>query len=335
MATLRDVARLAGVSLATASRVVNGYKNVRESTRQQVLKVMRDLNYSYEYRDHARKNITIGVLVSKDTGNNLFQHPTVHSVIMGVIQCCNDKKIMNTMLLIDVENPQCGKQLINKPLNAYILIGTSKKEEDLLIPLLQGLRVPFVVVNRWFEYRHISYVNVDDYNTIREATLRMIDQGHRTLAFANGRKGMRNSIERLEGFRTACKQKDIAINDEWIFHGNYDEENGYQVAETIAKLTERPTLIMTSSDIIAIGIIKGLKIHGIKVPDEVSVVGFGDIPTAVFFQPSLTTIRMPSVELGIEAVEVVMQMINKPIIHHIKFAMDCEFIERESTRRIE
>jgi LacI family transcriptional regulator len=332
MATLRDVAKLAGVSLSTASRVVNGYCNVREETRQRILAVIRDLNYTYEYREHSRKNITIGVLVSKETGVNIYHHPTVHTVTMGIVQQCNDEKVMNSMVLFDCEKPD-HDMLFAQGISAYILVGTSQKEEDMVIPLLRAHAIPFVVVNRWLAHRHISYVNVDDYNAIREATLHMIDQGHLSLGFANGRKEMRNSAQRLDGFYAACKQKGIDIHEEWIFHGNYDENNGHEAAMRIADMAARPELMMTSSDIIAIGLIRGLQERGIRVPEDLSVVGFGDVPMSAYFRPALTTIRMPSLQLGIEAVKAVVRLMETPVIHHIKLAMDCELIERDSTRR--
>lgn len=331
MATLRDVARLADVSLATASRVVNGYKNVQEETRQRVLSVIRDVNYTYTYHEHSRKNVTIAMLLSKDTGANLPLHPTVHSVIMGVVMQCNEVKAMNSMVLVDIDNLDTN-MLFSPHVDAFILVGTSQKEEDVLIPLLRVHNAPFVVVNRWLEYRHISYVNVDDYNAIREATLQMIDRGYHSLGFVNGRREMRNSAQRLDGFKAACREKVLEIREEWIFHGNYDENNGYQVAEQIAAQSERPALMMTSSDIIAIGLIKGLMEHGIRVPEDVSVVGFGDVPMAAYFRPALTSIRMPSVELGAEAVKAAMRLIENPVIRHIKLAMDCELIERETTK---
>ena len=333
MATLRDVARLAGVSLSTASRVVNGCQNVREDTRQRVLTVVHDVNYTYTYREHSRRNITIAILLSRETGANLPLHPTVHSVIMGVVQQCGDAKVMNSMILVDIDTLDTN-MLFSRQVSAFILVGTSQKEEDVLIPLLRKHSMPFVVVNRWLEYRHISYINVDDYHAIRETTLQMIRRGHRSLGFVNGRKEMRNSAQRLDGFTAACREKGLPIHQEWIFHGNYDEGNGYKVAEWLSTQTDRPTLMMTSSDIIAIGLIKGLIERGIRVPEDISVVGFGDVPMAAYFRPALTTIRMPSFEFGVEAVRAALRLIENPVIRHIKLAMDCELIERDSTRSL-
>ena len=330
MATLRDVAKAAKVSLSTASRVINGYKNVNEETRKRVLAVVRDLNYQYVYREHSRKNITIAVLLSKNIGFNLSQHPTVNSITIGIAQQCSEEKIMNTVLLIDMAHLDT-ESFFSRKMDAYIFVGTSQQEEDAMIPLLRRHKLPFVVVNRWLEDRHISYVNVDDYSTIRELTLQMIDRGFLKLGFVNGLKEMRNSVQRLDGFVSACRERRLPLHDEWIFHGEYDEAHGYKTAEMIASQEERPNLILTSSDIIAIGLIKGLISHGIRVPEDISVIGFGDVPMAAYFQPPLTTVRIPTVELGVEALKAALRLIENPSIHHIKLAMDCEMFERGTT----
>lgn len=331
MVTLREVARIAGVSLATASRVMNGYKGVSEKTRQHVLSVSRDLNYQYEYRQHARKNITIGVLLSKNIGENLGLYPTLHTINVGILDQCNDAKVLNSMLLIDLDKP-ITETLFDRKVDAYILVGTNQAEEDLIIPLLMNRRIPFVIVNRWVERRHISYVNTDDFHSVRDATLRMIAQGHRKVAFANGSKSIRKSTQRLEGFRAACQLAEISIREDWIFHGDYDEDNGLQVGRWLAQQPELPTLVITASDLIAIGVIKALDQHGIRVPEDVSVVGYGDVPAAAYFTPALTTVRMPAHDLGVEAVKAVLRMVENPGIRHIKLAMDSEFIARDSTR---
>mgnify|MGYP003757363351 CR=1 FL=1 len=333
MSSLRDVAKMAGVSLATASRVANGYAYVQEETRQRVLKVMHDLNYVYTYRQHSRRNVRIGILLPKQIGTNILLHPNVHAVMMGIVTQCNNEHVMNSMVMVDGDSI-CSEQLFEHPMSAYILLVTSQREEDRLIPLLRARNYPFVIVNRWLDHKYISYVNVDDFGASLNATLRMIDQGHLALGFANGNKELRHSIYRLEGFVAACKQRGIPIHDEWIFHGRYDEQSGYQIAEEIAGFNTRPTLMMTSSDVIAVGLINGLVDHGIRVPEDISVVGYGDATMAAFFRPTLTTVRMPSEQLGMEAVKSCLKLLDNPHIHHIKLAMDCELIERNSTQPV-
>ncbi len=331
MASLRDIAKQAGVSLSTVSRVINGYSNVHEETRQKVLRVVHDLNYSYEYVAHrSRKNVMIGVIMPRDIGTNITLHPNVHAVIMGIVAQCGEEQVLNSLILTD-ENDIHSEMLFKHPMNAYILIDTTQKEEDRLIPLLQARHFPFVVINRWMDHRFISYVNVDDYGAMLDATLRMIRKGHHSLGFANGSRELRHSVYRQDGFISACRQQGIPVHEEWILYDSYDESGGYRIARRLAEMTSRPTLMMTSSDTIAIGLIKGLQERGFRVPRDISVVGYGDVAMSAYSHPALTTVRMPAQAMGAEAVKSCMKLLENPLIHHIKLAMDCELVEREST----
>ena len=331
MASLRDIAKQAGVSLSTVSRVINGYGNVQEQTRQRVLKVIHDLNYSYEYVPHqSRRNIMIGIIMPRTVGNSIMQHPNVHAVLTGIVSACNEEKVLNSLVMVDEESIR-NQTLFDHMMNAYIILNADQREEDKVIPLLQEKGVPFVLINRWLEHRFISYVNVDDYGAMFDATLRMIQKGYHAIGLANGNISLRHSVYRQEGFLAACKQQGIPVRDEWLFHGSYDEENGHRIAIQIAEMNNRPTLMMTTSDIIARGLIKGFTECGIKVPQDIAVVGYGDVEMAAYFEPALTTVRMPAKEMGAEAVRSCMKMLNNPKIHHIKVAMDCELIERQTT----
>lgn len=331
MTTLRDVAKHANVSLATASRVINGYVNVQEETRKRVLEAAHDLNYSYVYREHSIKNFMVSVLISKESSTDSMLHPSIHAVTMGILQCCSEMKYMNSMLRIDVDNPQMLCQVVEES-DACILLGTNTREEDTLIPMLQNQKIPFVVINRWLEERHVSYVNVDDFDAFREAVILMYERGYRKFGFLNGDIQMRHSVNRLEGFKEGCRQCAMTVNDHWVFDGKYDLQSGMSAAEYIIAMKEKPDIMLCASDILAWGFMEGVEQAGIRIPDDISVVGFGDVDFAAHLQPSLTTIRMPANRLGYEAVKALMIMQENPIIKHIKLALDCSLIERESVK---
>lgn len=331
MATLRDVAKRANVSLATASRVVNGYVNVQEETRKRVLDAVHDLNYSYIYREHTNRNFRISVLISKDSSTDSVLHPSIHAVTMGILQCCGDMKNMNSMVRIDADDQQMLYQVIDES-DACILLGTNKREEDTIIPLLQEQKIPFIVINRWLDELHVSYVNVDDFSAISNTVSMMYERGYRKFGFLNGDIQMRHSINRLEGFKDGCKKTRIPICEDWILSGRYDLQSGMNAAEHIANLTDKPEIVLCSSDILAWGFMQGITKAGLKIPKDISVVGFGDVDFAANLQPSLTTIRMPAFSLGYEAVKALMTMTGNPNIMHIKLALTCKLIERESTK---
>ena len=332
MATLRDVAKRAKVSLATASRVVNGYVNVQEDTRKRVLDAVHDLNYSYIYREHSNKNFRISVLVSKESSTDSIQHPSIHAVTMGILQCCSEMKYMNSMVSVDVDDRQMPYQIIDES-DACILLGTNKREEDTIIPLLQEQRIPFIVINRWLDELHVSYVNVDDFSAISDTVVLMHERGCRKFGFLNGNLQMRHSINRIEGFKDGCKRSGISICNDWILADKYDLFSGIKAAEYISKLKDKPEIMLCSSDILAWGFMQGISKAGLKIPDDISVVGFGDVDFAANLQPSLTTIRMPAFNLGYEAVKALMTMTENPTIMHIKLALTCNLIERESTKK--
>ena len=330
MATLREVAKRARVSLSTASRVINGYMNVQEDTRRRVLEAAHDLNYSYIYREHSVKNFTVKILVSKERGTDSLLHPSIHAVTMGIIQQCNDLKIRNSMISVEIDNPDSVAQILLEP-GVCILLGTNKTEEDILVPILQEHAVPFLVINRWLEKLHVSYVNIDDFAAFRDLVVEMHRKGHERFGFVNGNKEMRNSMIRLEGFREGCRVCGIPVHEEWIFHGQYDRKSGKEAGQIIAGMADRPSIVICSYDILALGFMQELQFAGIRVPEDISVVGFGDVDFAAHLQPSLTTIRMPAYEMGCEAVKALIMLRDNPLIRHIKLAFECQLIEREST----
>lgn len=330
MATLREVAKKAGVSLATASRVANGANCVNEETRTRVLNVMHDLNYTYVYHQNSKRNLTIAMLIPKRTMQEISLHPSLLSISMGIVHECDECKVRNTIIPLDVGNLMKNTFSCSAA-DAFVFLGTSKVEEDTLIPLFQERNIPFVLVNRWIDKGNISYVNVNDYKAIYDATAAMINAGHEKLGMVNGPLDMRNSNERLKGFLAACHNRGIRVNEEWIFHGDNDEKNGREAAWKLADMTDRPTCMMTTYDVMAKGLILGFSEKGIRVPQDVSVVGWGDVDFAAYISPALTTVRMPAFDIGVEATKAAMKLIENPLISQVKITVNCNLIERQST----
>lgn len=331
MVTTRDVANKAKVSLSTVSRVINDFPNVNEQTRQAVLNAVKELGYVISTGQNKTHDMTVGIMVPRDTGINIMAHPTLYTVISGISQKLGEASIRNTLLMIDDSSDMPLKNAISKDIDAYILIGTSQKEEDDLIPQLISNNTPVILVNRWIEYSRVNFVNIDDEGASFEAVEHLISLGHKVIGFVNGNPNFRNSKLRFQGYKRAIEKNNIQFEEQYVISGKYDEETGYKAAKALSRLNPVPTAVFTSSDIIAIGLQKGFKEIGFKLPQDISIIGFGDIELASYVQPSLTTIRMPAFDMGMEAAESAIKILEKKSVKYIRIVMESELVIREST----
>ena len=190
-----------------------------------------------------------------------------------------------------------------------------------------------MAVNRRLEDKRVSYVNIDDYAAAFHATEYLIRLGHRRIGLINGDESLRNSILRRDGYLGAMKKHGLEIRPEWMLAGEYTEDFGKHAAKHIAELDEdmRPEAVFTTSDVLALGLQKALLKLGFRLPEQLSVIGFGDVELASYINPPLTTVRIPAREMGIQAANAVNYLIQSPSIQNIKIVMKSELCVRKST----
>lgn len=333
--TVRDIAAKAGVSITTVSRVLNESANVDPETRERVLNIMRREGYVRRERvKRERPTRNVCVVLSDSTKRSVHSHPTVYTILSGLTGRLGELGIGNTLHMLG-DTPESASKLLSGQADAFVFIRTRKEQEDITIPKLLSARpnTPVMLVNRRIEDKRVSYVNIDDFAAEAHAAEYLIRQGHRRIALVNGDETLRNSILRRDGFLYAMKKHKLDVPPELMISGEYSEEFGKEAARRLAELKGdlTPDAIMTTSDVIALGVEKTLLKLGISIPGDISLIGFGDVELASYISPSLTTVRIPAREMGLQAANAINYLLGSPSIQNIKIVMKSELCVREST----
>lgn len=333
--TVREIAKLSGVSISTVSRVLNDHPSVDAETRKRVKAVIDANGYVPKLRAKpSGQQKSVCIVLSDSTGKSVHSHPTVYTILGGLTTRLTELGIKNSLHMLG-DNPENIQALLSTKADAFIFIRTRREQEDIVIPKLLGMKggVRVMAVNRRLEDKRVSYVNIDDYAAAFHATEYLIRLGHRKIGLINGDESLRNSILRRDGYLGAMKKHGLEIRPEWMLAGEYTEEFGKHAAKLIAGLDEdmRPEAVFTTSDVLALGLQKALLKLGFRLPEQLSVIGFGDVELASYINPPLTTVRIPAREMGIQAANAVNYLIQSPSIQNIKIVMKSELCVRKST----
>jgi len=310
--TLEEVARLAGVSRSTVSRVINNQPNVRPQTRERVWQAIR--KSGYQPHAVARSLVTnrtqiIG-LVTPETVTTLFVDPFFPLLLRGATEACNTHQYQ--LMLSLFTGPADQQEMYQRVLrNGYLdgVIVASTSLDDRLIPNLLRDRIPFVSVGRYPNER-VHYVDVDNVGGARIAVEHLIRLGHRRIATITGRLDMIAGEDRLSGYRQALEARRIPVEEELIVKGDFTESTGMVSMQRL--LAVSPSAVFVASDAMAIGALKALHQAGRRVPEDIALVSFDDIPIAAAVEPALTTVRQPIRRLGAMAVEVLVGLLKGP-----------------------
>ncbi len=304
--TLEDIARLAGVSRSTVSRVVNNHPNVRAEVRQRVWEVIRQVGYQPHAaaRSLATNRSNIIGLVIPEAVSTLFTDPFFPLLIRGITDACYTHNYH--LMLALFSTPAQEEELYNRLLKSRYLDGVvlaSTRVDDPLVTRLLDDKVPFVSVGRHEDPR-ISYVDVDNVAGAYMATEHLLRQGHRRIATITGPLDMMAGRDRLEGYRKALATHRIPLDERLIVEGDFTEEGGMRGMESLLAVEPRPTAVFVASDTMAMGTLRTIRGAELRIPDDIAVVGFDDLPQAAFMDPPLTTVRQPIERMGRLAVEI-------------------------------
>ncbi|WDM25860.1 catabolite control protein A [Paenibacillus mucilaginosus] len=308
--TIYDVAREAGVSMATVSRVVNNNPNVKPQTRKKVFEAIERLGY----RPNAvarglasKKTTTVGVVIP-DISNSIFSEVArgiediANMYHYNIILCNADKKKEKEIRVINT--------LLEKQVDGLLFMGGAVTEDH--IQAFKTSSVPVVLCATADEQRVIPSVDIDHEKAAFDAVNVLLQSGHTKIAMISGTlQDPANGYARYQGYRKALEAANIPIDEDYVRIGNYRYESGMDVTKHFLELDERPTAIFAATDEMAIGAIHSLQDSGLRVPEEMSVISVDNIRMASMVRPQLTTVAQPMYDIGAVAMRLLTKLMNK------------------------
>ncbi|NBI42741.1 substrate-binding domain-containing protein [[Haemophilus] felis] len=327
MATMKDIARIAKVSTSTVSHVINNSRFVSDEIREKVMRVVKELNYTPSALARSLKvkeTKTIGLLVTA-TDNPFFAE-----VVSGVEQYCHQHhyNLILSSTAGDKDRLLNNLQtLVQKQVDGLLLMCADARFQigrDLNLPL------PFVIMDWWPTDQSADKIFENSEYGGYLATKTLIDYGHRHIAIITGNLKKSLAQNRLAGYQKALTEANIPLNPAWIIEENFDIEGGISGMQKVLNLTPRPTAVFACNDSIALGAYQTLWRQGLRVPQDMSVIGYDNIHLAQYMSPPLSTINQPKAELGKLAVETLLQRIKNPQENYRTLLLEPEIIERES-----
>ncbi|GGI97799.1 LacI family transcriptional regulator [Alicyclobacillus cellulosilyticus] len=337
MVTIYDIAKRAGVSPATVSRVLNGYPDVSLKTRAKVQKITQELGYqpSAMARGLATKrSMTIGAFVKVGPDDGL-RHPVFQEVLTAFQHVVGEKGY--DVLFFSQNGPALqreGYEAVARYRNVDGLLVLGMPRTDPGVIALSTCGIPCMSIDLDLIGPRAGYVTSDNVGGAIQAVEFLVQHGHRAIAFIGDKFATKPGHDRLIGFQRAVQEFRLPFRPDWVLDGDFTEIGGYQAVSRLLEMSELPTAIFCASDLMAIGAMRAIRDRGLRVGEDISVIGFDDIRPASMVTPGLTTIRQRSEELGRRAAQALLRMIEEPTALPSVITVATELVVRETVRPV-
>ena len=329
--TLDDIAKLAGVSRSTVSRVVNEHPNVRASVRSRVLRVIESTGYqpNAAARTLASQRSRMLGLVLPRSVSSFFSDPYFPRLTQGVAQACNQYDYTLGLFLISTKEDEekIYPRISRKGLLDGLLVQAGKIGDHLIDQLMDS-NVPFVIAGRPSQTHDVSYIDVDNVEAAQNAVSHLVRLGCQRIGMISGMPLSTVSVDRKEGYCRALTERGRDLEANLIAEGDYTEAGGYYAMQKL--LSAKPDAVFASSDLMAIGAMRAVREAGLRIPEDIALVGFDDLSMAASTNPPLTTIRQPISQFGFSAVEILIDLIENGIKPARRVIMATELVIRDS-----
>jgi LacI family transcriptional regulator len=332
--TSHEVAERAGVSRTTVSFVLNDVAGVQISaeTRQRVLRAARDLGY---VPDAAARSLVSGRtyilgLVICQPANHIIIDAYIHQVIYGLSEAGRERGFRVMLESVeDVSQPDAYIHLVRaKRIDGILLSGP--RSDDNQLPDLIADGFPTVLLGR-LSRNPTFFVDIDNQAAAMEAVTHLIKLGHQRIAcITNGPLQYTSANERLLGYRKALRQAGLPDDEALIRYGDFELEGGFKAMQTLLEIQPRPTAVFVASDVVAFGAMAAVRDSGLRIPEDIAVVGFDDVPMARYINPALTTVRLSAIEQGRRGGEVLIDLIEGKTLAQSHILLPTELIVRQS-----
>jgi LacI family transcriptional regulator len=329
--TLEDIARQAGVSRSTVSRVVNGQPYVKADVRERVLKVIQSTGYHPNLAARtlaSQRSWMIGLVLPRSV-SSFFSDPYFPRLTQGIAQACNQHNY--TLGLFLVGTPEDEEKIYPRVSRRGFLDGVimqSGQIGDHLIDRLVNSTLPLVVAGRPFNTTDVSFIDVDNVQAAYQAVCHLARLGYQRIGMITGLTNSTVGLDRKEGYLKALLDQGLTMEKSLIVEGDFSEIGGYHGMEQL--LPARPDAVFAASDQMAMGAMRFVRDSGLRVPEDIAFVGFDDLPQSSLADPALTTVHQPITQFGIKAVEVLIDLIEHGTKPAQRVIMNTELVIRDS-----
>ncbi|MBP2018557.1 DNA-binding LacI/PurR family transcriptional regulator [Symbiobacterium terraclitae] len=332
MANIKDVARLAGVSPSTVSRVVAGSSRISPETQARVREAMKVLNYYPNANARSlvrRATNAVGVIIARPA-EQAFANPFFPEVLRGIgaeLHRHGYDLVLTMTTTPEEEHAACLRLLKQRRVDGVIL--TSSRVHDALLEELVAGEYPFVLIGRAGEGQPVSWVNNDNVAVGEMAVEHLVGRGHQRIALINGPEELTVSLDRRQGFRQAMARYKLDLPSEYEVEGEFTKDGGYRAMVRLLTLPQPPTAVFCADDAMAVGALMVLKERGLT--RQVALIGVNDDPLTALLDPPLSTVRIPVFDLGSTAARLLLDGLQHGVTGPRQVVLPSQLVVREST----
>jgi LacI family transcriptional regulator, purine nucleotide synthesis repressor len=332
---MQDIARLANVSPGTVSNALNNRKGVGKETKEKILKIAEELGY---YRSNAKEESrVIRFIIYKKHGYVVSDTPFFSALIEGIERECRAEgyEMIISHVISGEDDIEDIYQIVKQDQVAGVLLLATEMEEADLEPF-KNLSVPSVILDSYFKNADFDYLLINNTKGTHQAVMYLVEKGHVKIGCLGSSKPINNFKFRYEEYTRTLSESNLSKDTDFELFLEPTLEGAYRDMKKILEAGGRklPTAYFAFNDIIALGAIRAMKEHGISVPEQVSVVGFDDMPFAEISSPRLTTVRVHKQYIGKMAVRRLLQKISEADEVKLKIEINTELVIRESVGKL-
>ncbi len=330
MVTIKDIARRAGVSPSVVSRALNNKYGVKESTKQLIKSIAREMNYypnAAARRLVTRKSGMIGVMMAD------ISEPFYTQIIKGMeyVASRTGYTLLFSNSYDNLEKTNVlQKMIVTENVDGLVIVGSNRQDTRFTGILLEK-QIPFVLIERNSKNDKVNCIWIDNKKAAYHATKFLIEKGHKKIAHIAGNLQNQVTVERLAGYKQALKDAGVTESNRLVFYGNYLCEDGYHAMQEILSKQPDCTGVFVANDSMAYGALQAIHEAGFVVPKDIAVVGFDDLEFSAFTNPPLTTIRQPRYEMGKKSMEILTRILRGEEKNGTNLCLPFELIVRNTT----
>lgn len=328
--TLEEVAKLSYTSRSTVSRVINNDPKVSDEVRARIKRVIAETGYrpNASARNLAGKSTGVISLLVPRSPVETFNDPFYGPLLKGLGSACNARDYGLMLLVLDKPEAHIQRRLLNTHNTDGFILAVSLVNNNPYIPYLTERNIPFVSIGRHPYYTNINYVDVDNVGASCEAVQHMIKLGPRRIATITVSLEIVSGIDRREGYLKALRGAGIEPDASLMVEGGFSTQQGYEAMRQLLPL--KPEGVFVANDTMAVGAYRAIHEAGLRIPEDISIVGFDDSEQASHMMPPLTTVRQPIAELGAVAAEILLDVISDAAKQPVQRVLPSTLVVRRS-----